>query len=143
MLPSEENKSRGTTENSCFERLPLRSISCLERATITIRTNNPRPSFSSVTVSFDFDFARFHAVLNVLGSAFLIGAKKLTELDLILSVQNSSTLFFSILSCRFMSSLMLSSITDFVNNLTKSAPSFIGEGIREVVKRINYAFCVF
>ena len=41
MLPSEENKARGTTENSYFERLPLRSIFCLERATISIRANNP------------------------------------------------------------------------------------------------------
>ena len=70
MLPSEENKARGTTENSSTERLPLRPISCLERATVTVRANNPRYSFSSVTVSLTLTLTRFHAVLNVLGSAF-------------------------------------------------------------------------
>ena len=92
MLPSEENKARGTTENSYFKRLPLRSISCLERATINIRANNPRSPFSSVTVFLTLTC--FDAVLNVLGPAFLIGAQRLTEFDLIHSVQNNSNLFF-------------------------------------------------
>ena len=70
MLLSEESKTRGTTENSYFERLPLRSISCLKRATISIRANNPRSSFSSVTVSLTLTLTRFDAVLNVLSSAF-------------------------------------------------------------------------
>ena len=82
MLPSEENKARGTTENSYFERLPLRSISSLDRATISIRANYPRFFFSSVTVSLTL--TRFDAVLNVLSSAFFIGTQRLTEFDLIL-----------------------------------------------------------
>ena len=80
MLPSEENKTRGTTENSYFERLPLRSISCLERATISIRSNNPRSSFSSVTVSLTLILTRFDAVLNALSSAFSLEPKDLQSL---------------------------------------------------------------
>ena len=80
MLPSKENKARGTTENSYFERLPLRSISCLERATVSIRANNPRSSFSSVTVSLTLTLTRFDAVLNILSYVFSLEPKNLQSL---------------------------------------------------------------
>ena len=82
MLLSEEDKARGTTENSYFERLHLRSTSCLESATISICANNPRSSLSSVPVSLTLTL--FDVVLNVLSSLFFTGAQRRTEFDLII-----------------------------------------------------------